>query len=189
MAYSVASTTGGQSPNLTSSLPHGTTLYSTVVCTNGAGLSTWLHSDGLTLLSLPPTSTNVTLLTFGATYTAYDVRRGFVPGNAGVLSWTGFLEPAGTPLQYEVSCDQSGGVSGGWTSVGFATQVTLSRLNLTEGVASLVRVRAVNLAGLASVPVQLLLTMLPNPPMRQSSKFFLFLYLIVFKSRRHFFLV
>ena len=163
----MTSTTGGSS--LTSSLPHGTTVYSSVVCTNGAGLSTWLHSDGLTLLSLPPTSTNVTLLTLSAAYTAYDVRRGFVPSNGSVLTWTGFVEPAGTPLRYEVSGGGVGG-GGGWMSVGFATQVTLSELNLTEGVASLVQVRAVNLAGLASVPVQVLLTMLPNPPHRQNSK-------------------
>ena len=79
--YSLALTTSGQSADLSSLLPHGTMVYSTVVCTNGAGLSTQVTSDGLTILVLPPTSSSITLLTSTSLYTVYDVQQGFLPSN------------------------------------------------------------------------------------------------------------
>ena len=76
-----------------------------------------------------------------------------MPSHNVTFSWSGFEEPQGFPLTYEVLFPAVNGSN--WTDVGFARQVSLSAVGgvgsgLEEGVAHRAEVRAVNLAGMRS---------------------------------------
>ena len=144
-------------------LAHGATIYATVVCTNGAGLRTTASSNGVTILTDPPLHANAFGRTSSPVLTEYEPRGGYIPTNDTILMWDGFVEEAGTPLTYEVRVIESG-VPQQWNSVGFAKMLTLSDLQLPENVPHTIEVRAVNLAGLASQPLTMNVTIGSTPP-------------------------
>lgn len=157
----VSSNSTGTTPDLR--LAHGTTVYTTVVCTNGAGLRTTTSSNGVTILTEPPLHANAFGRTSSPVLTDYEPRGGYVPTNDTILMWDRFIERAGTPLTYEVRVIESG-VPQQWNSVGFAKMLTLSELQLPENVPHTIEVRAVNLAGLASQSLTMNVTIVSTPP-------------------------
>lgn len=161
-SFTVSSSSRGTTSDLR--LPHSTTVYTTVVCTNGAGLRTTASSNGVTILTDPPLNTNAFGRTSSPVLTEYEPRDGYVPANNTILTWDRFTERAGTPLTYEVRVTELG-VPQQWNSVGFAKMLTLSELQLPENIPHTIEVRAVSLAGLASQPLMMSVTIVPTPPM------------------------
>ena len=160
-SFTVSSSSRGTTSDLR--LLHGTTVYTTVVCTNGAGLRTTVSSNGVTILTDPPLNTNAFGRTSSLVLTEYEPRDGYVPANDTILTWDRFIERAGTPLTYEVRVTELG-VPQQWNSVGFAKMLTLSELQLPENIPHTIEVRAVSLAGLASQPLMMSVTIVSTPP-------------------------
>ena len=75
---------------------HGLTVYVTIKCFNGAGLSTIASSDGVTILYNPPSTDTVILEVLGSSTTQYLVQ-GNYHGNRTAINfrWTGFDESEG----------------------------------------------------------------------------------------------
>ena len=160
-SFVVSSNSSGTTSDL--QLAHGTTIYTTVVCTNGAGLHTTAFSNGVTILTEPPLHANAFGRISSPVLTDYEPRGGYVSTNDTILMWDRFVERAGTPLTYEVRVTESG-IPQQWNSVSFAKMLTLSELQLPENVPHTIEVRAVNLAGLASQPLAMNVTIVSTPP-------------------------
>ena len=150
--------------DLLTPLLHGVTIYSTVICTNNAGLYTVAHSDGVKVLIDPPFSSQAFLRVSSSNLTHYKSLSGFLPTTDLVFYWGGFQEPSGAPLAYEVRFVEEDGVVSNWTSVGHAHSLTLMDLPLEINVTHTIEVRAVNLAGVASDPLGRNFTIAPSPP-------------------------
>ena len=150
--------------DLLTPLPHGFTVYSTLICVNNAGHFTVACSDGVTVLTNPPLSDGAFLLVSSPNLTQYESRDGFLPSPDISLLWGGFRESSGAPLAYQVRMTTEGGVVGNWTSVGHVYSLTLSDLPLEMNATHVVEVRAVNLAGLPSNPVAGNVTIIDAPP-------------------------
>ena len=142
-------------------LTHGTRTFTTVACTNAAGLHTTASSDGLTILLTPPTSDSAHLAISSPLLTAYAPSGPYLPSGNVTLRWYGFLEPAGTPLSYEVCVGGAGCVE-----VGEALQLMVGGVggDYPSGEVS-VAVTAVNRAGLRSTAVQGRINLQTNPPL------------------------
>ena len=151
--YVITTSSYGTSEDLESILTHGTTVYSTVICTNGAGLHTTAQSDGLTILLEPPSNFNAFVYISSPNLTRYEPQSGYIPSDDLALIWGGFSESAQSPLRYELRVSESG-VPGEWNSVGLAKMLTLSDLQLPEGTRHTAEVRAINYAGVPSLPIQ-----------------------------------
>ena len=136
--------------DLLTPLPHGFTVYSTLICINNAGHYTVAYSDGVTILTEPPLSNGAFLLVSSPNLTQFESRDGFLPSSEVSLRWGGFREPSGAPLAYQVRITPEGGVVGNWSNVGHVYSLTLADLPLEVNATHLVEVRAVNLAGLPS---------------------------------------
>ncbi len=162
--YSITTNSSGSSDDLISSLiVHGTAVYSTVVCTNRAGLSSASYSNGLTLLLEPPSSFGAFVYISSPNFTKYESQGGYIPTDDLILTWGGFTEAAQAPLLYEVRVNESG-LGGEWNNVGFARMLVLSELELSENTSHSIEVRAVNYAGVSSAPVQRDFVILSSPP-------------------------
>lgn len=149
--------------DLLTPLSHGSTVYSTLICVNNAGRHTVAYSDGITILTTPPTSQNAFLLISAPNFTQYEPQGGFLPSSDVIFHWGGFKELVGAPLAYEV---RLGGVSGNWTNVGHIYSLTLTDLPLDSfNVTYVVEVRAVNLAGLTSDSLEENFTIITVPPL------------------------
>lgn len=148
--------------DLLTPLPNGFTVYSTLICINNAGHHTITYSDGVTILTTPPTSQNAFLFISAPNLTQYDSQAGFIPSSEATFRWGGFEELAGAPLAYEV---RLGGVGNNWTNVGHIYSLTLADLPLEIfNVTHVVEVRAVNLAGLTSDSMEKNFTIVNVPP-------------------------
>ena len=161
------SNTSASSSDLTNSLTDGQTVFSTVICTNGAGLQTTSHSDGVTILRNPPISigSNVFAFVSSPELTQFESRNGYISSSSLVFTWGGFIQIPPTPLTYEVRLVEEG-VSGNWTDVGCSKSITFSDLQqLSHNVSGhAVQVRAVNPAGLSSEPLIRNFTIVPTHP-------------------------
>lgn len=129
-------------------ITHGTFAVTTVTCRNAAGLQSTFSSDGVTILQTPPTNYSAYLAVSSPFLTVYQSRDNHVASRNVTLHWGGFIEPAGTPLHYQVCI---GGVSGECVMVGTNKKLTI------DGVGSFdeeeVCVTALNLAGHHSSPL------------------------------------
>ena len=151
--------------NLSLAVEHGVTLYSTVICFNRGGLLSSLSSDGVTVLRDPPTSDSAYVSISSPTYTPYAPRLGYLPTAAVILRWDGFVEPAGTSLEYQLRVLEGGANEWtNWTSVSFAKMVTVHEFQLLENTTHTVQIRAVNLGGVASPAVQSSFAIVSFPP-------------------------
>lgn len=156
--------TSSHSNDLSPLLRHGTKVYSTVTCTNRAGHHSNAYSDGVTILSNPPNSSLAFATLSSPEMTQYDIILGYLPSNRLTLVWGGFAESADTPLEYELRVTISSDFVGDWENVGFLRQLTLNDIELLSNNSHVIQVRAVNLGGLRSDPVNVSFTILDTPP-------------------------
>lgn len=162
--YIITTNSSGSSSDLLGSLTvHGTTVYSTLVCINGAGLSTTSYSNGVTVLLEPPSSFGAFVYISSPNYTQYEPQGGYIPTDDLILTWGGFTDTAQAPLTYEVRLNTSG-LAGEWNNLGFAKMLVLRELRLSENSSHSIEVRAVNYAGVSSAPIQRDFVILPSPP-------------------------
>lgn len=152
--------------DLSDSMQHGTTVYSTVVCSNKGGLTTSATTDGLTILTQPPRGEEAIVSVASPTFTQYRPQQGYLPTTAITIYWDGFVEPANTPLEYEVRVLE-GGVVGqtNWTSLSSAKMLTLSELELPENRTHQVQIRASNSAEMKSEPINVNFAIVSSPPL------------------------
>jgi hypothetical protein len=139
--------------DLSGSLNHGATVYSTVVCSNRGGLFSSAYTDGVTILYQPPSADEAYVSITSPSYVQYPSRGGYLPTPALIVQWDGFAESAGTPLLYEVQVQEGDGMPLNWTGVSTAKALLLSDLELSENTTHMIQIRAVNLGGMASDPV------------------------------------
>ena len=152
--------------DLSAVIEHGTTVYSTVVCSDEGRLTSSATSNGLTILLEPPSSNSAYIDITSPSYTTYSPQDGYVPSSSVTLRWGGFSDSAGTPLLYEARILEEGeAVASNWTDVSSAELVTVSDLMVPEyPTVHLVQVRAVNLAGGYSDAVSANFSIVPFSP-------------------------
>ncbi len=156
--------TSSHSNDLSPLLRHGTRVYSTVTCTNNDGRHSNAYSDGVTILTNPPNSSLAFAILSSPEMTQYDIILGYLPSNRLTLVWGGFAESADTPLKYQVRVTNSSHFIGDWENVDFLRQLTLNDIELLSNDSHVIQVRAVNLGGLWSDPVNLPFTILDTHP-------------------------
>lgn len=157
------STTSAHSDDLSPHLSHGTTVYSIVHCLSGAGRYSNAYSDGVTILMNPPNSSSAVVTIDSPEMTQYDIILGYLPSNRLTLYWSGFFDEAGTPLYYQLRVTNSS-LTGSWEDLRALRQISVDQLpsNQSEGV---IQLRAVNLGGVWSEPVNREFIILSTPPL------------------------
>lgn len=163
--YQISTGSNGSTPDL-SPVPHGTTLYASVVCLNGAGMYGSAHSDGVTILTRPPSHANAFAYVSSSLPSArYAAAEGYLPTDSLVFTWGGFEDNSSTPLSYEVRITEAAsGTPGPWNNVGYAQTLHLSEVNVTEGSNHTIEVRAVNSALEPSQSIAREFTIVTSPP-------------------------
>ncbi len=82
--------------NLSGVMVEGQKLFATVKCYNNAGRSSWKSSDGVTIVTEPPSSLAAFAKVKAVSYTAYASRDGYQTQNSFLkASWEGFMDPFG----------------------------------------------------------------------------------------------
>ena len=158
-------TTGLSGGSRDISVSHGTKVYSTIVCSNGAGRGIRAVSDGAVFLETPPTSASASLTLTSTTPTLHEPRDSYLPSGSLLASWFGFSDNSGEPLQYDVRISPSSSSDGAWVSVGNDKQLAVSNITGFEGIEHLVAVRAYLKPGLTSTPVTRRFNISSTPPM------------------------
>ncbi|XP_065178155.1 uncharacterized protein LOC135808850 [Sycon ciliatum] len=121
---------------------HGQTVYSRVCCTNGAGLALCSVSDGVTILTMPPSLDRVAVDIQAADQGPYDAEANVIAQADGLYaSWDAVQWPHHVS-HYQLRIP---GSSAAWTSVGTANGVVLRGFTLADGDQQL-ELRAVDLA-------------------------------------------
>ncbi|KAI8510730.1 hypothetical protein Bbelb_116460, partial [Branchiostoma belcheri] len=138
--------------DLGGNLTHGQTVFPTVRCTNHAGVSSHVTSDGVTIVLQPPDS-NFAIVETVATSSSYYPIRGQHQASTDVIhvTWSGFFDESGIH-HYQVRVLSQDGTDFPWTDVGLYREnhVTLSGLHLRSYNTYQVQVRAVNHVGVVS---------------------------------------
>ena len=146
----------------------GTTLYSTITCTNQAGLSLTAYSDGITILNQVPVSSFAELSVKSPEETLlYEAISGYIPSNTMLVQWNGFTDPSSGPLKYQIRFIESGmtfGAEDGWVDVGFVKQVTLTNVTATINEMHSLEVRAYIVPELTSASISHDYIISPTPP-------------------------
>ena len=143
----------------------GTTLYSTVTCTNHVGLSITAHSDGITILNEAPVSNFAELsIKSPVENLFYEAMSGYVPSNSILIQWSGFVEPSSGPLRYQMRFTESGMTEGSWIDVGLVKQVTLTNVTAAINETHSLEVRAYVVPELTSTGVSHEFIISPTPP-------------------------
>ena len=130
------------------SLVVGATVYSTVVCVNGAGLAARATSDGVTIATTPLMSEAELFLESISQGTLYKATEGYFPTSDITARWGGFSDPSDSPLSYELSLRDSSPAP--WVGVGCLQQLVLHDLPVPYGEEHTLEVRARNRANLAT---------------------------------------
>ena len=151
--------------DLSDSVLHGTTVYSTVVCSNEGALTTSATTDGLTILTQQPHGEEAVVRVASPTFTQYRPQQGYLPTAAITIYWDGFVEPAKTALEYEVRVLEGGVEQTNWTSLSSAKMLTLSELELAENMTHQIQIRASNLADMKSEPINMNFAIVSSPPL------------------------
>ena len=163
--YQISTASNGSTPDL-SPVPHGMTLYSSVVCLNGAGMYSSAYSDGVTILTRPPSHAGAFAYVSSSLLSArYAAAEGYLPTDDLTFTWGGFEDNSSTPLSYEVRITEAAsGTPGSWNDVGYAQTLHLNEVNLTEGSNHTIEVRAVNSALQPSQSIAREFTIVTSPP-------------------------
>ncbi|XP_022103276.1 uncharacterized protein LOC110986013 isoform X2 [Acanthaster planci] len=151
-----------QSPNgsstittsLSQSMVEGQRLYVTVTCYNHADKSSWKSSDGVTIVTVPPTASAAVVKVKTVSETQYETRDGYQSQTDSLkVSWNGFSDPFG--IQF-FECQLTGpNTLTSWRTCGSTSETHLdwSGLGLIDDATYSLSVRAVNHAGLISQAV------------------------------------
>ena len=153
--------------DLSNLLQHGDVIYSTVICSNKGGLTTFATTDGLTILYLPPNNTDAIALVTSPIYTQYPPRHGYVPTAALTVQWEGFVDSAETALEYEVRVLEEGSIQDevNWTHLASTRMLSLHQLQVSENVTGhVIEIRASNLGGIVSNPIRTNFSVISSPP-------------------------
>ena len=82
--------------NLARVMVEGQKLFATVKCFNNAGRSSWKSSDGVTIVTEPPSSLVAVVKVKAVSDTAYATLDGYQSQNSSIkASWEGFMDPFG----------------------------------------------------------------------------------------------
>ena len=85
--------------SLSQVMSEGQHLFVTVICFNHAGQSTWKSSDGITIVTEPPSSSAAVVNVKAVSETRYETRDGYQSRRDSLkASWDGFMDPLG--IQY-----------------------------------------------------------------------------------------
>ncbi|XP_038051300.1 uncharacterized protein LOC119724354 isoform X2 [Patiria miniata] len=137
--------------SLSQAMVEGQRLYVTVTCYNHAEKSSWKSSDGVTIVTVPPSSSGAVVNVKTLSETQYETRDGYQSQRDSLKgSWDGFMDPFGIQ-SYE--CHLSGpDAFTSWTPCGSTSETHLdwSGLSLVDDATYSLSVRAVNHAGLTS---------------------------------------
>ncbi|XP_077866322.1 uncharacterized protein LOC144354078 [Saccoglossus kowalevskii] len=153
--------------DLTGILTHGQTVYCTIRCKNSVGLSTTMHSRGVTIVTEPPMTEAATLRVIAMSPSEFESRNNHQSQtNLINIAWDGFHDHAGIS-HYE--CKLYGGVYDSnldWKVIGVKEQVNgvISGLNLMSYKTYQVQLRAVNHGGFCSDPIVSNITVETSPP-------------------------
>ncbi|CAH1258773.1 Hypp2075 [Branchiostoma lanceolatum] len=131
---------------------HGQTVYPTVRCTNQAGVSSHVTSDGVTIVLQAPESDRAVVETVTSSSSYYPIRGQHQAATDVVhVTWSGFFDESGIH-HYQVRMLSRDLPDFPWTDVGLngQTHVTLSGLHLRSYNRYQVQVRAVNHVGVVS---------------------------------------
>ena len=94
--------------NLARVMVEGQKLFATVKCFNNAGRSSWKSSDGVTIVTEPPSSLAAVVKVKAVSDTAYATLDGYQSQNSLLkASWEGFMDPFGIKF-YQVSLNSNG---------------------------------------------------------------------------------
>ncbi|XP_078682372.1 uncharacterized protein LOC144916849 [Branchiostoma floridae x Branchiostoma belcheri] len=138
--------------DLSGNLTHGQTVYPTVRCTNHAGVSSHVASDGVTVVLRPPESNAAIVETVSSASSYYPIRGQHQAATDVIhVTWSGFFDESGIQ-HYQVRVLSQDGPDFPWTNVGLngENHVTLSGLHLRSYNTYQVQVRAVNHVGVVS---------------------------------------
>ncbi|XP_038050780.1 uncharacterized protein LOC119723938 isoform X2 [Patiria miniata] len=137
--------------NLSQAMVEGQRLYVTITCYNHAEKSSRKSSDGVTIVTVPPSSSGAVVNVKTLSETQYETRDGYQSQRDSLKgSWDGFMDPFGIQ-SYE--CHLSGpNAFASWTPCGSTSETHLdwSGLSLVDDATYSLSVRAVNHAGLTS---------------------------------------
>ena len=93
--------------SLSGTMVEGQRLYATVTCYNRAEQSSWASSDGVTIVTEPPSSSKAVVNVKAVSETQYDTRDGYQSQQDSLKgSWGGFEDPFGIH-HYEVPLQSS----------------------------------------------------------------------------------
>ncbi|XP_038057739.1 uncharacterized protein LOC119729229 [Patiria miniata] len=137
--------------SLSQAMVEGQRLYVTITCYNGAEKSSWKSSDGVTIVTVPPSSSAAVVNLKTMSETQYDTRDRYQSQRDSVkASWDGFMDPFGIQ-SYECHLSDPNAYNH-WTPCGSASETHLdwSGLTLDDDATYSLSVRAVNHAGLIS---------------------------------------
>jgi hypothetical protein len=159
------SATSTVTTSLSKTMVEGQRLYITVTCYNHAEKSSWKSSDGVTIVTVPPTASAAVVNVKTVSETQFTTRDGYQSQtNSLRVSWDGFYDPFGIQA-YE--CQLTGpNAPATWRSCGSTSETNLdwSGLILVDDVTYSLAVRAVNHAGLISQAVSSNLTVESSKP-------------------------
>ncbi|XP_038071216.1 uncharacterized protein LOC119740085 [Patiria miniata] len=140
---------------VTASLPQasleGQRLYTTITCHNHAGQSSWKSSDGVTIVTEPPSAVAAFVRVKTVSETQYHTRdRHQSQKDSLKASWEGFADPFGIQF-YECHLNGPDAVTS-WKFCGSTSETNLdwSGLSLVDDATYTLSVRAINHAGLTS---------------------------------------
>ncbi|XP_019617771.1 PREDICTED: uncharacterized protein LOC109465072 [Branchiostoma belcheri] len=138
--------------DLGGNLTHGQTVFPTVRCTNHAGVSSHVTSDGVTIVLQPPDSNHAIVETMSSSSSYYPIRGQHQAATDVIhVTWSGFFDESGIH-HYQVRVFSQDGPDFPWTDVGLyrKNHVILSGLHLRSYNTYQVQVRAVNHVGVVS---------------------------------------
>ncbi|XP_071798435.1 uncharacterized protein [Asterias amurensis] len=155
--------------DLSGVMVEGQTLFSTVKCFNNVGRSSWKASDGVTIVTEPPSSLVAVVKVKAVSDTAYATLDGYQSQNSSIkASWEGFMDPFGIHFY---QCRLTGGSlsTSPWKRCGSASEEHLNWLNVTldDDATYSLSVRAVNHADLISPAITQNFTVETSKPISQ----------------------
>ncbi|XP_071784665.1 uncharacterized protein [Asterias amurensis] len=157
--------------NLARVMVEGQKLFATVKCFNNAGRSSWKSSDGVTIVTEPPSSLAAVVKVKAVSDTAYATLDGYQSQNSFLkASWEGFMDPFGIQF-YQCRLTGPSYSPSPWTRCGSASEEHLnwSDLTLEDDATYSLSVRAVNHADLISQTITQNVTVETSRPTSQGS--------------------
>ncbi|XP_078701246.1 uncharacterized protein LOC144927586 [Branchiostoma floridae x Branchiostoma belcheri] len=152
--YTVVEASGSASKSV-SSLVHGQTVFVTVRCHNNVGLHSTMSSDGVTIVTDPPSTAAAQLSVVTRSETQYPTRGNHQSQtDTLLLSWGGFMDTTGI-LAYQYALEGPGVDNSAWYNLSpYGDTSTLLGLDLQPDSSYKVFLRAINNVQMESASLQ-----------------------------------